>query len=171
MQSITNTQTEETDYIVAHQFLIGYVNNLTVPFFLGLIVIGMATLDKNTKISDSESKTILALQTHFFWMQLFQFVSAYIFVFVSYHNGPKWWSQGKCSYLNVMPIIFVIVFILGDLFTIPFIEFSLFWVKRSEIEQIGFANYFHLCGWLQLAFVIGVCYQLKSTIKDMFKKV
>ena len=68
MPRITNTQTEETDYIVAHQFLIGYVNNLTVPFFLGLIVIGTATLDKNTKISDSESKTILALEKHFFWM-------------------------------------------------------------------------------------------------------
>ena len=156
MPRITNTQTEETDYIVANQFLIGYVNNLTVPFFLGLIVIGMATLDKNTNISDSESETILALEKNFFWMQCFQFVSAFIFVFVSYYKGPKWWPQGRFSYLNVMPIIFVIIFILGDLITIPFIEGSLLWVNKSEIDQTGFANYFHLCGMLQLAFVIGV---------------
>lgn len=69
---------------MAHQFLIGYVNNLTVPFFLGLIVIGMANHDKNTNISNSGSKTILALEWHFFWMQCFQFVSAFIFVFVSF---------------------------------------------------------------------------------------
>jgi hypothetical protein len=50
MPTISNTHTEETDYIVAHQFLIGYMNNLTVPLFLGLIVMEMAYRDKNTNI-------------------------------------------------------------------------------------------------------------------------
>jgi hypothetical protein len=66
-----------------------------------------------------------------------------------------------------MPIIFVIVFILGDWITIPLIEWSLLWVNKSEIEQTGFANYFHLCGMLQLAFVIGAAYQWNNTIKKM----
>jgi len=70
-----------------------------------------------------------------------------------------------------MPIIFVIIFILGDLITIPFIEWRLLWVNKSEIDQTGFANYFHLCGMLQLAFVIGVLHQWKTTIKGMIDKV
>jgi hypothetical protein len=70
MPSISNTHTEETDYIVAHQFLIGYMNNLTVPLFLGLTVMEMAYRDKNTNIRLSESAAIIALEKSFFWMQI-----------------------------------------------------------------------------------------------------
>lgn len=70
MPTISNTHTEETDYIVAHQFLIGYMNNLTVPLFLGLIVMEIAFKDKNTNISESENIAIIAIEKSFFWMQL-----------------------------------------------------------------------------------------------------
>jgi hypothetical protein len=61
MLTISNTHTEETDFIVAQQFVIGYMNNLSVPLFLGIIVKQMASRDANTNISDSESSTILSL--------------------------------------------------------------------------------------------------------------
>ncbi len=61
MDSIRKTHTEETDYIVAQQFLIGYMNNLTVPLFLGMIVRQMSSRDASTNISESESSTILSL--------------------------------------------------------------------------------------------------------------
>ena len=61
MDSIRKTHTEETDYIVAQQFLIGYMNNLTVPLFLGMIVRQMSSRDASTNISENESSTILSL--------------------------------------------------------------------------------------------------------------
>jgi hypothetical protein len=47
-----------------------------------------------------------------------------------------------------MTKIFFIVFILGDLIQIPITEWALLWINRNEINQTGFANYFHLCGML-----------------------
>ena len=91
MPSISNTHTEETDYIVAHQFMIGYMNNLTVPLFLGLTVVEMAYRDKNTIIKTSDRAAIFTLEKSFFWMQIIQFISAYVFVFVSILKGPTWW--------------------------------------------------------------------------------
>ena len=91
MPTISNTHTEETDYIVAHQFMIGYMNNLTVPLFLGLIVVEMAYRDKSTNINTSDNPAIFTLEKSFFWMQIVQFISAYVFVFVSIHKGPTWW--------------------------------------------------------------------------------
>jgi hypothetical protein len=61
MPSIKKTHTEETDFIVAQQFLIGYMNNLSVPLFLGMIVVQMSSRDASTNISESESSTILSL--------------------------------------------------------------------------------------------------------------
>jgi uncharacterized protein YpmB len=51
MEAISNTHTEETDYIVAQQFLIGYMNNLTVPLLLGLILEIIVMMDANTNIT------------------------------------------------------------------------------------------------------------------------
>ena len=90
MGAISNTHTEETDYIVAYQFLIGYMNNLTVPLLLGLILEIMVIMDSNTNITGSETGVISSLRTNFSWMQWFEFLSAYFFVFVSYFKGPKW---------------------------------------------------------------------------------
>jgi len=107
----------------------------------------MAKLDIN--ITGSDNKAILDLKNQFFHMSWVQFLSAYIFVFVSFVNGPKWWpcTQGIFSYLNVMPITFFILYIVGEII-IGLIEFSLLYFNRSQIKQSGFANYFYICGWL-----------------------
>jgi hypothetical protein len=94
-----------------------------------------------------------------------------MYVFVSTHRGPEWWCKGKCSYLNVMPKIFFIIFILGDLIQIPITEWALLWINRNEINQTGFANYFQLCGMLQLAFVILVLYQLRKIIWSRYEDI
>lgn len=156
--NISKTHTEETDYIVAHQFLIGYVNNLTVPLLMGFILDIMVRQDANTNITDNSSGVIEAMRSHFSWMQWFEFVSAYVFVFVSYFNAPSWIS--KSLYLTVMPKLFFVVFILLDCISIPVTEWTLLFWHDNALDQSGYAHYFHLCGLLQLAFVILVAYQL-----------
>lgn len=168
MGAISNTHTEETDYIVAYQFLIGYMNNLTVPLLLGLILEIMVIMDSNTNITGSETGVISSLRTNFSWMQWIEFFSAYFFVFVSYFKGPKWCQR---DYLTVMPIVFFIVFILGDCIFIPLTEWTLLWLYRDAIDQTGYAHFFHLCGLLQLAFVLLVLRQLTDTIYLMYDNV
>lgn len=160
MPTISRTYTEETDYIVAQQCLIGFMNNLTVPLLIGLIVFKMANRDQNTNISQDETNTIASLHNVFYWMQWLQFISAYMFVFVSAFKGPKWWPKGKFDYLYVMPKIFFAVFMLGDLLIIPLTEWILLLIFRKEISNSGFANYFHLCGLFQFVFVLLVRIQL-----------
>jgi hypothetical protein len=70
-----------------------------------------------------------------------------------------------------MPWIYFVVFIVGDLIAIPCYEWYLLFARRRQIAETGFANYFHLCGMMQLALIILVVRQLWNTIEDMFKNV
>lgn len=156
---ISKTHTEETDYIVAHQFLIGYVNNLTVPLLIGLILDFVAFKDENTNISGAETGVLKMLRKNYSWMQWFEFVSAYFFVFVSYFKGPAKWSMPwRKTYLYFMPAIFLVIYLLMNSISIPITEWVLLVIYRKEINQSGFALYFYLCGFLQLAFVLLVSY-------------
>jgi hypothetical protein len=53
-----------------------------------------------------------------------------------------------------MPWIFFGIFIVGDLIAIPGYEWYLLFARRRQIAETGFAYYFHLCGMMQLAFII-----------------
>jgi hypothetical protein len=111
---------------------------------------------------------INSLRRNWWWIQWVEFLSAYFFVFVSYFKGPEKWKK---EYLNVMPIVFAVVFIFGTCITFPLIEwFQILW-HRAAINQTGYANYFYLCGALQLAYVILVFRQLTDMMKKMHKKV
>jgi hypothetical protein len=87
-------------------------------------------------------------------MQLFQFVSAYFYLFVSYFTIPSWWPERCIHYINVMPKIFYAVIVLGDLITIPVTEWVLIGLHWDKITSSGIAHYYQLCGLMQLAFVI-----------------
>ena len=72
-----------------------------------------------------------------------------------------------------MPWIFFVVFIIGDLIAIPFYEWYLLFARRRQIAETGFANYFHLCGMMQLAFIILFIRQLilSGTVLAMVENV
>ena len=72
-----------------------------------------------------------------------------------------------------MPWIFFVVFIVGDFIAIPCYEWYLLFARRRQIAETGFANYFHLCGMMQLAFIILVIKQLflTGTVRGMIENV
>jgi hypothetical protein len=72
-----------------------------------------------------------------------------------------------------MPWIFIGIFIVGDMIAIPCYEWYLLIARRSQITETGFANYFQLCGMMQVAFIILVLYQHFYTgqVKEMVLKV
>jgi len=111
---------------------------------------------------------INSLRRNWWWIQWTEFLSAYFFVFVSYFKGPEKYKE---KYLNVMPIVFFVVYILGTCITIPLIEWFEIWRHRAAIDQTGYAHYFHLCGFLQLAYVLLVYRQLIDMMKSMHENV
>jgi hypothetical protein len=50
MQAISCTHTEETDYIVAQFFLLGYLNTLTTPLVISLLLLAFINYDFYTNI-------------------------------------------------------------------------------------------------------------------------
>jgi hypothetical protein len=72
-----------------------------------------------------------------------------------------------------MPWIFIGIFIVGDMIAIPGYEWYLLIARRRQITETGFANYFQLCGMMQVAFIILVVYQLflAGHVTAMVKKV
>lgn len=50
MKSISCTQTEETDYIVAQNFLLGYLSTLTNPFVISQLLLAFIDYDNYTII-------------------------------------------------------------------------------------------------------------------------
>ena len=70
-----------------------------------------------------------------------------------------------------MPWIFIGIFIVGDMIAIPGYEWYLLIARRRQITETGFANYFHLCGMMQLAFIILVIRQLIGTVSAMVENV
>jgi hypothetical protein len=95
-------------------------------------------------------------------MQLFQFVSAYFYFFVSYFTIPSWWPKCNIHYINVMPKIFFVFYVLGDFIVIPVTEWVLIGRHWEKITSSGIAHYYQLCGLMQLAFVILFLYQLRG---------
>ena len=63
MPTISRTHTEETDYIVAQQFTIGFINNLSCPKFLAMIL----AIAANTFIITTNER-VSSLQSIMWWI-------------------------------------------------------------------------------------------------------
>lgn len=87
---------------------------------MGLMLDFLASSDANTNITGIDTDVIINLRRYFSYMQWFMFFSAFFFVFVSYFNAPASWSNAaKLRYINVMPKIFFVFYILLDCTSIP----------------------------------------------------
>jgi hypothetical protein len=68
---------------------------------------------------------------------------------VSFYKAPDWWK----GWVFVGPKIHFVLIILLDLILIPITEWIIMFKSRKELNATGFAHFYHLCGFLQLAFV------------------
>jgi hypothetical protein len=150
---ISNTlNNPETDFIVAEQIIIGTIVTFVAPTVMWFYF--YIKFNKDISALDHSVVTFMEVQLYF---GLFQTVTIFYLVFVSFWKSPTWWK----SYILVGPWIHLF-FTATDFILIPICNIIAVFMKIEWVFNSKFGDFIALQGLLAVAILIWFGWQLQS---------